>query len=51
MTSTKNKVFDVPPVHMRLHGPDPLPLVDVHMRSTWNTHRSLETVSTMTYRT
>jgi len=32
------------------HGTDP-PLVDVHTRSTWNTHRSLEMASTMTYRT
>jgi len=23
MTSTKNQVFDPPPVHMRPHGPDP----------------------------
>jgi len=31
----KNHVFDPPPpVHMRPHGPDPLPLVDVHTRST-----------------
>jgi len=32
-----------PPVYMRPHEPDPFPHVDVHMRSTWNTHRSLET--------
>ena len=31
MTSTKNRVFDPPPVHMRPHGLDPPPLVDVHM--------------------
>jgi len=31
---------------MRPHEPDPpLLLVDVHMRSTWTTHRSLETAS------
>ena len=50
----KNHVFDPPllPVHMRRHGPDPPPpLVDVHTRLTWNTHRSLEMASTMTYRT
>ena len=44
----------LPSVHMRPHGPDPPPpLVDVHTRSTWNTHRSLKTDSrpTMTYRT
>ena len=42
----KNHVFD-PPVHMGRTSP----LVDVHTRSTWNTHRSLEMASTMTYRT
>ena len=35
-------------VHMRKHEPDHLPLVDVQMRLTRNTHRSLETASTMT---
>ena len=38
-----------PPVHMRPHGPDTPPPVDFHTRSTWNTHRSLEMASTMTY--
>ena len=34
MTSTKNRIFDLPtPVHMRPREPDPPPLVDVHMRS------------------
>ena len=28
--------------HMRPHGPDPPPLVDVHTRSTWNTHALLK---------
>jgi len=31
-------------------GPPSFPLVDVHMLSTWNTHHSLETASTMTFR-
>jgi len=46
----KNRVFDPSPVHMHPHEPDPLSLVDVHMRSTWNTHHSFETASTMTFR-
>ena len=45
----KSGFWPPPPVHMRPHGPDPLPLVDVHTRPTWNTHRSLEMASTMTY--
>jgi len=54
MTSIKNQVFTplpLPSVHMRPHGPDSLPLEDFHTQSTWNTHRSLEISSTMTYRT
>ena len=45
----KISFFTPSPVHMRPHLPDPL--VDVHMRSTWNIHRSLELASTMTLRT
>jgi len=39
MTSKQKSGFDTPlPVHMRPHEPDPpsLPLVDVHMRSTFS---------------
>jgi len=46
MMFTKNQVFH--PLST-CTGPSPL-LVDVHMRSTQSTHRSLETASTMTFR-
>ena len=44
----ETRVFDLLPCP---HEPDPLPLEDVHMPSTWNKHCSLETASTMTFRT
>jgi len=52
MMSTKNQVFDPPPPcpHASTWA-GPLPLVDVHMRSRWNTHRSLKMASTMAFRT
>ena len=50
MTSTKKSRFDLPPPPSTWAEP-PLPLVDDHTRSTWNTHRSLEMASTLTYRT
>jgi len=50
MTSTRKSGFLTPsPVHMHPNELDPLPLVEVHMPSTWNTHNSLETASTLTY--
>src|SRR6218665_2365694 len=43
----ENPVFD--PLSTCIHmSRTPLPIVDVHMRSTRNTHRSLETASTTT---
>jgi len=48
MASTKKIRFLTP---LSTWAGPPSPLVDVHMRSTWNTHRSLEMASTMTYRT
>ena len=54
MTSTKKIRFLTPlPLSTCVHmgRTPPSPLVDVHTRSTWNTHRSPETASTMTYRT
>jgi len=42
----KSGFWPLSPVHMRPHEPDPtFFFVDVHMRSTWNTHHSLETAS------
>ena len=49
MTSTKKSDFWPP--FPRPHEPDPFPLMDAQMRSTWNTQRSLETVGTMTFQT
>ena len=47
----KNHVFDLrSPLSTCVHmGRTPFPHLDVHTRSTWNTRRSLEMASTMTY--
>ena len=53
ITSTKKSGFwhPLPCPHASTWAGPPPPLVDVHTRSTWNTHRSLEMASTMKYRT